>query len=274
MAFHWTGTHFPTLEHFVVHLRMHTPPPSWPRTPWHKGGPPVGVVIHHTAVPTVKQWDAVGGKRYMDSLKRYYRDTLGWPGGPHLFVGTDGIWEGTPLGHPGIHAYEPPNSAFVGVEVVGDYSRSFWAEPIKSLAFGVLTELARWLRLDTPLTPATMPGHREVLRPKPTCPGWAVDTDEVRAEVSRRLRGVDLTNRPKTGLYRAKWDNTWVREDATIRSARAKAPNGMPYVFPRGGTFPVDTVAESKDGDHQWWLGHAADIGWIRADQAERLEEE
>lgn len=57
----------------------------------------------------------------MQNLQSYYRDTMKWSGGPHLFVADDLVWAFTPLTVPGVHSPSWNNVSW-GVELVGDYS--------------------------------------------------------------------------------------------------------------------------------------------------------
>ena len=163
MTFRWQTEHWPTVAEFAAHLARHERPP-WCRM----------VVLHHTWVPTVAQWS---GRRSMDGLRDYYAG-LGWEAGPHLFVAPDGIWQGSPMDRPGVHA-NAANPRSIGVEVVGDYDPAPWAEPIRSLALGTLDALLSWLGL----TPADIAPHRQ-FNPKKSCPGRAIVMDEVRAALS------------------------------------------------------------------------------------------
>lgn len=167
--FAWQIEHWPTVDAFAAHLATHDPAIcAWVQ----------GLTIHHTAIPTVAQW---AGQRSMEALGRVYRGK-GWSGGPHLFIGPDGIWQGTPLDRPGIHA-PGANDTRWGVEMVGDYTHAPWAEPIRSLAVGAMAALLRWRGL--PVSPATVDGHRDYN--KPSCPGDAIDLDQVRAALARSL---------------------------------------------------------------------------------------
>lgn len=164
--FAWSVDHWPTVAAFEAFLATRDVAAAcWAQ----------GLTIHHTAIPTIAQWR---GRATMDGLGRFYRDSRGWPAGPHLFIGPDGIWQGTPLSVPGVHAIGA-NATRWGVEIVGDYTHVAWSEPIRSLAFGALAALLRWRGLAA--CPATVDGHRDYN--KPACPGNAIDLDRVRAEL-------------------------------------------------------------------------------------------
>lgn len=179
-AFRWAKRHFKTVQEFEAYVAS-LQRPLWLR----------GATVHHTWKPTVADWQREGGDHYMDVLERYYRDEVpnppnppGWPAGPNLFIGPDGIWQGTPITEQGVHA-GPCNSSHLSLEVVGDYDLVEWAEPIKSLALGALGVLVRHQWISIP----SINGHRDCL-PNKSCPGNAIDMARVRQWVKE-------TNEPR-----------------------------------------------------------------------------
>lgn len=172
--FAWNVRHFPDSRLFAAYLGS-IGRPAWV----------TGLTLHHTVIPTIDQWH---GRSSMDALGRYYRDEVvnldgskGWPSGPHLFIGPDGIWQGTPVTQRGTHA-GICNTGRVGIEVVGNYDRAPWAEPIRGHVYSTLVDLLRWLNLDA----SRINGHRDCSSPK-TCPGTAINLDTVRREAAGRL---------------------------------------------------------------------------------------
>jgi len=169
MPLAWHTIHYPTLAAYEAAL-----------LPFHKPAWIRGITLHHTWKPTRAQWR---GKRSMDTLERYYRG-LGWSGGPHLFVAADvpqgaGIWAGTPLAVPGVHA-GACNSSHIGIEIVGNYDLEPWPPAVAELVYGLTRLLMRWGKI-----PATrVQGHRECL-PNKSCPGWKIDMKAVRARLAR-----------------------------------------------------------------------------------------
>src|ERR1041384_7528210 len=101
---------WPTIQAFERHLANYDPMiAAWAD----------GVTLHHTYTPTLDQWR---GMRSVEGTRNYYRDTLNWNAGPHLFLahGTgnpewDGIYQLTPLNQSGIHA-GACNSHMWGIE--------------------------------------------------------------------------------------------------------------------------------------------------------------
>jgi hypothetical protein len=114
--------------------------------------PPNFIVLHHTYRPSIStasagaQYDWDNGeaglsdqeiyarrRRKLDGIKEYYRSSLGWDRGPHLFIDDRYIWIFTPMFHVGIHAAQGngavPNYS-IGIEVIGYYERNRWADPV------------------------------------------------------------------------------------------------------------------------------------------------
>ena len=159
--------HWASADELVVHLAHYDPSiASWAK----------GIVYHHTAVPTAAQWH---GRKTLLGIRDYYI-AKGWPAGPHLFIAPDGVWQLTPLNLPGVHAIGA-NSSMWGIEVVGNYTKTPWPPLIRAHALRAGAALLRWRRLK--VTPSTVRGHRDYN--KPTCPGKAIDLDQVRADLMR-----------------------------------------------------------------------------------------
>lgn len=137
-----------------------------------------GLTLHHTWKPTIDQWR---GERSMAALGRFYRDTNKWPAGPHLFVGPDGIWGGTPLGVRGVHGGNC-NRDRIGIEIVGDYDQAPWPPELQARVLALSVALLHWLRADERM----VNGHRECPSEK-TCPGRAVNMQVVRGWVGAQL---------------------------------------------------------------------------------------
>jgi hypothetical protein len=197
MSFSWDIHQFTSIAALAAHLKQ------LGSITWY-----TGVTVHHTAIPTVAQWR---GRDSMIALGNYYRDdvpnpdgTKGWSAGPHFFVGPDGIWTGTPITHRGVHAVSF-NRSHIGVEVVGDYDKQSWPEPICSYVYDLLELLLR--RRSLPAT--ALNGHRNDPQTTKHCPGKAIDLNFVRRELHRRLAGA---------TYRVRADGSRIRAEARITS--------------------------------------------------------
>ena len=81
---------------------------------------PVGIVLHNTSVPNLKQWAEADWSAHLRDLQDYYSQTMNWHAGPHLFVAPEGICVFTPLIVPGVHS-PSWNLTHFGVEMVGEY---------------------------------------------------------------------------------------------------------------------------------------------------------
>jgi lysozyme len=86
---------------------------------------PVGVVLHNTAMPTLKMvQNYISSKQWtfeqlIDNWwVRYIKS--GWSAGPHLFIMPDKIWVATPLTMRGTHS-PSYNSTYWGIEMIGDF---------------------------------------------------------------------------------------------------------------------------------------------------------
>lgn len=192
MSFAWEPRHFPTLDLFRQYLKTLTKP-TWV----------AGTTIHHTWKPTPATWH---GMASMESLGVFYRDIKDWPAGPHLFlcVGApspshDGIFIGTPLDTPGVHA-GVCNSTRWGMEVVGNFDAIGWSPRLSDLVYGTNQALADFGRFP----PETVNGHRECNSPK-TCPGLAINLSTVRAEAKRRAMPDYVALWGDAAPYHASW---------------------------------------------------------------------
>lgn len=174
--------------------------------------PPDFVVIHHTANPDASwaplssnpktKWDRseagateaqikVKRKAQLDGVMRYYRDTMGWLAGPHLFVDERWIWLFTPMYDVGIHAkagnsYRDSKKKLhysIGVEVIGYYEKQVWSPAVArnvGMALAILRKRLGTFSLDYRPGPTNTPAahvgslssHRDYN--KPACPGKAI----------------------------------------------------------------------------------------------------
>src|SRR5688500_741086 len=143
------------------------------------------VAVHHTDVPTVANW--LGLPTMNDMLNFYYGKR--WKAFPHIFVGPDGIWQMNNLLLKGIHTNEANNFA-IGVEVVGNYDRVTWQEPIYSYAVDTIQMLQKWGGLQQ---------HDIVLHrtynPIKTCPGKMITFDWIMAQLDKAKNIDEVTYR-------------------------------------------------------------------------------
>jgi N-acetylmuramoyl-L-alanine amidase len=251
--FSWQIEHWPTVAAFAAHLAQYDPAIcAWAE----------GITYHHTWKPTVAQW---AGRRSMEALGRAYR-AKGWSGGPHLFIGPDGIWQGMPLNEPGIHA-GPCNAHRWGIEVVGDYDATPWQEPIRSLALGVGAALLNWRRLPV----ASVCGHRDCMPHQKTCPGAAINLDTVRAALAQLL--TSAARPAPADRYRVA---AWVTAGAVVRQqpSRSSASAGN---LAAGTPILVDASipdGELYNGSREWVhlsaLNSFRDLGFIHRSLVDR----
>lgn len=171
--------------------------------------PPDSLVLHHTAVPSTLAarypsgavWDAgetnlnanqILAKRLsqLAQLRDYYRDSLLWDRGPHLFIDDRFIWLFTPMSAVGIHAkegnsYHDANGRLhysIGIEVIGYYEHVTWPEKVARNVAAACQALSRRLGIDLLYHPGlrhTPSAHRGSVAShrdynKPACPGAAI----------------------------------------------------------------------------------------------------
>lgn len=143
---------------------------------------PQFVVLHNTQIPTLAKWHDVDGHSRMRIFAEYYRDTMQWSAGPHLFVADDLIWVFTPLITPGVHS-PSWNRMSWGVEVVGDFDRELFQGAIRSNAIAAVATLHAIVGLD----PATIRLHREDPLTTHHCPGPGLDKTDFISRVQRKV---------------------------------------------------------------------------------------
>lgn len=186
------------------------------------------VAVHHTAVPTVKQWR---GRGTMNGMLDFYRGK-GWTGFPHIYVAPDGIWTMNNLLLKGVHT-NAANSFAIGVEVVGNYDNTVWQEPIYSYAVETITSLQRWGRLAT----NDIVLHR-TYNPEKTCPGKAITFDWVVAQLTKYQESQE----GKVVTYRVLFNNSYIRQGPS----RAYAVAGK---MQRGDTFTSVALKDDERGE-------------------------
>lgn len=147
---------------------------------------PQFVVLHNTASPRLSQWHSVPGSQRMQNLQSYYRDTMKWSAGPHLFIADDLIWVFTPLNLSGVHS-PSWNSISWGVEMVGDYEAEPFGDAVRGNAIRALAALHALVGLD----PASLKLHKEDPRTTHNCPGKNVAKSDVIQWVSARMASTD-----------------------------------------------------------------------------------
>lgn len=145
--------------------------------------PPSRVVLHHTVIPTIEQWN---GEVTMRGMQNYYR-SLGWGSAPHIYVAPDGIWLATPMYNVGIHAgvgnsgiWNGKWSYSIGVEMVGNYDNEKPEGIVWDLTKIVLRSLSEVLHI--PIE-KLLYFHRDFSGK--SCPGNAVSKKWVIDEVTK-----------------------------------------------------------------------------------------
>lgn len=148
---------------------------------------PTFVVLHNTAIPSLAQRPAGLAEANILALQAYYRDQLGWSGGPHLFVDDLQIWAFTPLTVPGVHS-PSWNQVALGLEMLGDYqTESFTAGRGLAVRKNAVAALATLCEV-VGMAPDSMKLHHEDPKTTHHCPGDNVVKAEVIAEVVAQIQ--------------------------------------------------------------------------------------
>lgn len=162
--------HWPTLSAFTAYLQG-VPRPSWC----------AGITNHNTYIPNELQWRGLAS---MQSMQATYI-SKGWSAGPHLYLCAEapnpadtGIWQMTPLAHPGIHA-GACNAAHLGVENCGDFN----ARPPSPAQLTLLLAINRAILERWGMPPETVNVHNECM-PGRTCPGKYLTGTQIRAALN------------------------------------------------------------------------------------------
>ncbi|HEY3332683.1 MAG TPA: peptidoglycan recognition family protein [Capsulimonadaceae bacterium] len=153
---------------------------------------PQFVVVHNTGAPTLAQRPHGLTNQHMQNLVSYYRDTMKWSAGPHIFVDQNGIWVFTPLTTPGVHS-PSWNAVSWGVETLGDYAMEPFGDPVRSNLVACLATLHGAMGIDS----HTLRFHREDPRTThSSCPGRhmvkAELVDAVHEAITRHYMGEHL----------------------------------------------------------------------------------
>jgi N-acetylmuramoyl-L-alanine amidase-like protein len=171
MPFDINIIHWPTIAAFNAYL-LGVPRPKWCQ----------GLTNHNTYKPNELTWL---GSASMWSMRATYV-AKGWQSGPHLYLcahaknpAHTGIWQMTPINHPGTHA-GPCNDDHLGIESVGDFDAHIpTAEQYTLLLTVNLLILRHW-----GLPPEKVNVHNECM-PGRTCPGKFLTGTQIRADLRK-----------------------------------------------------------------------------------------
>jgi len=160
---------------------------------------PVGVVMHNTAGPDLKQWAAYSQaqrEHWGDNLNAYYRG-MGWHSGPH-FAATPEAWSYVlcdPMAD-GIHD-SCRNKNYFGVETMGDFAvgKDDVESPAARQSIGSAINIIAALCVRFSFDPdKAIDFHRNCRRDGHPCPGAQVTDQFVLGAVKRRI--VEITKQP------------------------------------------------------------------------------
>jgi hypothetical protein len=261
------------------------------------------VILHHTAIPTLADWkdkDISGNDRQthenrrkkLERLKNVY-EQKGWRSGPHLFIDDRWIWLFSEMSEFGTHAKW--GNSFrnnrglhysIGIEVVGDYTRQKWNEPVADLVGFVVTALQRQLGtfelkyidnkparvrgIDEKGNPAWVLGDKNKLVAggisshrdynKPACPGEAI-TDHYYMEI---ITGHQATQTAphQPGFYVVSVNGASIWESPR-RTGGTVALGGTAQLS-RGTELEIDSFTQGESINGNTWWGHLKNqIGFV-----------
>lgn len=138
---------------------------------------PIGCTAHHTAAPSLAQRPNGLIEQHMRNLRSYYKDSLGWSCGPHIFTDDNGIWVFSPLQSRGIHARSFNNTRF-GIEMLGDFDNEDPnSDRAKKSIYNGQFAIAALLKAFG-LQPDKINFHRHDPLTSKSCPGTKIDFDK------------------------------------------------------------------------------------------------
>jgi peptidoglycan hydrolase-like protein with peptidoglycan-binding domain len=162
---------------------------------WNGDFTPVGIILHNTAAPTLKQWVETGPQHdsRIENLKDYYKG-LGWHAGPHWFVSRNWINEFMKPTTRGTHS-PSFNKDHFGIEMVGDYDKEAFNSGDGALVRDNAVFLMAYLCNRFGWDPGkVIKLHKEDPKTDHDCPGRNVSKADVIARVKAQMQGVMLAD--------------------------------------------------------------------------------
>jgi hypothetical protein len=140
-----------------------------------------GVTIHHTGSPDMDIRPQGWTIQHMRNIASYYRDTMGWSSGPHLFTDENEIFGMSPLGERGVHAVSF-NSSYVGIEMLGYYDKVDDDDPKTGRGLEIMKTTAAataqlLIAMGKKVDGKTVTFHRDDPKTTKTCPGDKIDKE-------------------------------------------------------------------------------------------------
>lgn len=192
-----------------------------------------GIVLHHTASPSVALWQKYGNEKTIRSIYNGHVEANGWKHiGYHYMILPDGtIAEGWPVKEQGAHAKEW-NPGTIGVAMIGDFDTEFPSQAQIASTATVLRELGKRFALD--LTKDYRPGrrteeglafHRDC-SPK-TCPGTRITKAMVRGWLTNTTPAPEEDAEPEEKPSVAPWAAeawAWAQTEGLLDGTRPGDP--------------------------------------------------
>ena len=131
---------------------------------------PSFLVLHNTAHPSLQDRPYGFTQQHMQAFVSYYRDTLHWSAGPHLFIDDHLIWVFTSLTTPGVHS-PSWNKQSLGIEMLGNYATESFTTGrgglVRQNTISALASLCAILKI----IPTALRLHKEDPLTTHNCPG-------------------------------------------------------------------------------------------------------
>lgn len=147
---------------------------------------PSFIVLHNTAIPSLKQRPEGLTLQHIKNLELFYKDTQKWNAGPHLFIDDKQIWVFTPLTISGVHS-PSWNKLAIGIEMLGNYETEDFNKgrglEVRKNTVAAIASLSAVLGID----PTSMKLHREDHKTTHACPGKNVSKADVILDVQELL---------------------------------------------------------------------------------------
>lgn len=203
-------------------------------------------------------------KGQLDAIMRYYRDTLGWEAGPHLFVDERWIWLFTPMYEIGVHAMEGNSYKdaagklhyTIGIETIGWFGKVGWPPSMQVLLRTAAQALRSRLRTFD-IIYKSAPRHQPQLHQgsiafhrdynKAECPG-AIITPAYAIPILAAAPPPPPPLPPALGLYQFDGLAVYQRADLTGQVADYLPPGSIVSIDAVGGPDYAPTAGHLLSG--------------------------
>lgn len=214
---------------------------------------PSFVTLHHTASPSLAQRPHGFTQQHLLNLLDYYQNTMGWNGGPHVFIDDqeDGIIVFQRMDRRGVHAVSFNKNSW-GVEMLGYYDHEDFdsgrGKTVRDNAMQALAIMCKHIGVKA----NTIKFHRDDPKTTKTCPGTKVSKAYVTHAVEVLLGSPSTT---ENAVDYSHWTvimpdgSTWSNPHVTNGSVTAKAKDFLTALK------PGSTLALGNNNTLNWKIG-------------------